>query len=309
MLKRVFRRIAERLQKRYQVEVIDYETLSRSRRYMIQPLGVILASVAVLLVVVIGTGAIFVFTPGLHRLIPNYKDPDLIQARMDSLLAVVIAAEERQDIYDAYARSLRQVTGMEDTSDFDEGRIQELMATQEANLPMMPRTAPDANLAAAPVPAETTITQIETVYVAAASREPVPVSTSPPGPAVWLQKLFQPVEGQVLREYNAAALHYGVDIVAEENTLIRAAADGFVVLSEYSDNNGWVIGIATEGDIVTFYKHNSRLLKDVGSYVYAGEPIAVIGNSGENSSGMHLHFELWHNGKPIDPAQYLALTN
>ena len=297
----------ERMRKRYRVELIDELTLSQSRQFSLRPVTVAVSAILALILVVVGTGALFVMTPTLHRLIPNYEDPDLMQARKDSLLEVVMAAEARLEIYEAYSLSLRQVAGLEDSSmAFDSSQMEALMVDQEANLPttpMLPSPEPSLSTgyAGQVLP--------ETVYISSEAKEnfssrPLPQMSSSKGE--WLQKLFVPLEGEMQKGYNETSLHYGVDIVAEENTLIRSAADGFVVLSEYSDKNGWVIGVATEGDIVTFYKHNSRLLKNAGTYVYAGEPIAVIGNSGENSSGMHLHFELWHKGRPVDPADYVA---
>jgi murein DD-endopeptidase MepM/ murein hydrolase activator NlpD len=123
-----------------------------------------------------------------------------------------------------------------------------------------------------------------------------------------LKRLFMPLQGEIRNPYNEANGHYGVDIVAPENTMINAATAGFVILAEYSNENGWVIAIAGQQGITTFYKHNSRLLKKAGTYVRAGEPIAVIGNSGENSTGMHLHFEIWQEGRPLDPADYIQFN-
>lgn len=309
MLKRIYWQLAERLRKRYRVELIDDETLSQSRQFFLRPITVAITSILALILVVAGTGALFVFTPKLHRLIPNYEDPEVMQARKDSLLEVVKSAEGRLEIYEAYSQSLRNVAGVEDQElDFDSTQMEALMEDQEAYLPeSMPQPSPD------PAIQNDYSGQIvpETVYVTRPAQEISSTAVLPQmstSQVEWLQKLFVPLTGEIKRGYNESGRHYGVDIVAEENTLIRASADGFVVLSEYSDKNGWVIGVATEGDIVTFYKHNSRLLKDAGTYVYAGETIAVIGNSGENSSGMHLHFELWHDGKPVNPQDYLEFT-
>ncbi len=298
--------MAERMRKRYRVELIDDETLSQSRQFFLRPLSVIVTSALLLILIVAGTGTLFIFTPKLHQLIPNYEDPEVMQARKDSLLEVVKSAEDRLEIYEAYSRSLRQVAGLETANQmsFDSSQLQTIMEDQEAHLPANPQPSPD--------PAVNTTyalpAVVETVYVNQAVQEKNSRSSVAERPSFqleWLQKLFIPLSGEMKQGYIESRRHYGVDIVAEENTLIRAAADGFVILSEYSDKNGWVIGVATEGDIVTFYKHNSRLLKDAGTYVYAGEPIAVIGNSGENSSGMHLHFELWIDGRPVDPLTYL----
>ncbi len=322
MLKKLYQGLLERMRKRYRVELIDDETLSQSRQFFLRPMSLALAGTVVLVLVVLGTSTLFVLTPALHSLIPNYEDPAVIQARKDSLLEVVKSTEARLEIYEAYSRSLRQVAGLKTGEmDFDSSQVGVLEADQQTYLhvdngaPAEPQPSPEAGLefqeTQVPYEAATGQSRVETVYVnrpVAENFSDRPARQREENPGEWLQKLFLPLQGEMQRGYNPGGLHYGVDIVAGENTLIRAAADGFVILSEYSDNNGWVIGIATKGDIVTFYKHNSRLLKTAGTYVYAGEPVAVIGNSGENSSGMHLHFELWYAGKPVDPANYLAFS-
>jgi murein DD-endopeptidase MepM/ murein hydrolase activator NlpD len=121
-----------------------------------------------------------------------------------------------------------------------------------------------------------------------------------------LLNLYKPVKGYVRNPFSRSEKHYGIDIVSDENATVFSATDGFVIFAEYSDTDGHVIGVANKSDVVTFYKHNSSLLKKVGSPVLAGEAIAIIGNSGENSSGPHLHFELWFQGVPVDPMDYYA---
>ena len=98
--------------------------------------------------------------------------------------------------------------------------------------------------------------------------------------------------------------HYGVDIAAREKAFVRAATAGTVIFAEYSDRDGHVIGITSSDEVVTFYKHNSKLLKGVGQSVSPGEVIAVVGNSGENTNGPHLHFEVWRKGIAVDPLDY-----
>jgi murein DD-endopeptidase MepM/ murein hydrolase activator NlpD len=120
-----------------------------------------------------------------------------------------------------------------------------------------------------------------------------------------LDHLFSPLDGTLNNPFNPDKRHYGVDIVADENAMIHAATDGTVFISEYSEDNGWVIGVSGPDDVMTFYKHNSRLLKGAGTYVRSGEPIAVIGNTGENTSGTHLHFELWQHGRALNPEDHL----
>jgi murein DD-endopeptidase MepM/ murein hydrolase activator NlpD len=117
---------------------------------------------------------------------------------------------------------------------------------------------------------------------------------------------FTPIKGIISNSFNANEKHFGVDIVAKENELIKATMDGTVILATWSSETGHTITIQHNNHIVSVYKHNSMLLKKVGNSVKAGEPIAIIGNSGEHTSGPHLHFELWNNGIPIDPQDYIS---
>ncbi|MFN5183059.1 MAG: M23 family metallopeptidase [Bacteroidota bacterium] len=117
---------------------------------------------------------------------------------------------------------------------------------------------------------------------------------------------FTPVKGMVTNSFNLAQGHYGVDIAGKENEIIKATMDGTVVSAGYSTSDGYVIQLQHSNNIISIYKHNSDLTKKVGDYVKAGEPVAIIGNTGESSNGMHLHFELWFNGNPLNPQDYVV---
>lgn len=116
---------------------------------------------------------------------------------------------------------------------------------------------------------------------------------------------FVPVQGLVTNSFNPATEHFGVDLVSEPNAVIKAVMDGTVIFSEWTIQTGYVLFIQHDADLITAYKHNSVLLKSKGDPVKAGEAIAIIGNTGELSTGPHLHFELWHNGSPLDPELYI----
>lgn len=116
---------------------------------------------------------------------------------------------------------------------------------------------------------------------------------------------FVPLKGVITNHFNAAADHFGVDLVSGPNSRISAILDGTVIFSDWTLETGYVIHIQHSTDLISVYKHNSELLKNQGDRVKAGETIAIIGNSGELSTGPHLHFELWHSGSPLDPEQYI----
>ncbi len=117
---------------------------------------------------------------------------------------------------------------------------------------------------------------------------------------------FTPVKGMVTASFNSAQEHYGVDIAAKENEPIKAALDGTVLFAGWTSETGNTIQVQHSNNLVSAYKHCSVLMKKAGQYVKAGEAIAVIGNSGEQTTGPHLHFELWYNGTAIDPQEYMV---
>ncbi len=117
---------------------------------------------------------------------------------------------------------------------------------------------------------------------------------------------YIPVKGLITNKFDARKEHYGVDLVGQPNSRISAVLAGTVLFSGWTLETGNVIYIQHENNLTSAYKHNAELLKRTGEAVKAGEAIAIIGNSGELSTGPHLHFELWYNGKPVDPMNYIV---
>lgn len=114
-----------------------------------------------------------------------------------------------------------------------------------------------------------------------------------------------PLSGEISAGFMPDKAHFGVDVLAPKNTAIKSTMDGVVIQSDWTLETGNTIGIQHANNIITFYKHNAVLLKKVGSKVKAGEAVAIIGNSGTLSDGPHLHFELWHRGRPLNPVDYI----
>lgn len=119
---------------------------------------------------------------------------------------------------------------------------------------------------------------------------------------------FTPVKGIITNSFNAMENHYGVDIVASPNEVVKATLDGTVILTSWTLETGYIIQIQHQNNLVSVYKHNSNFLKKTGNQVKAGDAIAILGNSGELSTGPHLHFELWYNGKPLNPEDYIIFN-
>lgn len=118
--------------------------------------------------------------------------------------------------------------------------------------------------------------------------------------------LFKPVNGTIFSAFNPKEGHYGIDLVAPKDDPVKSVLDGTVIAASFTADDGNIISIQHANNLISVYKHNSVLLRKVGDMVKAGESIAFIGDSGENSEGPHLHFELWENGAPVNPTQYLS---
>ena len=116
---------------------------------------------------------------------------------------------------------------------------------------------------------------------------------------------FPPLHGEISGKFNPENGHLGIDITGPESEPVLATLGGTVILSSWTSETGYVIQIMHENNLVSVYKHNSVLLHKVGDRVETGEPIAIIGNTGELSNGPHLHFELWFEGKPMNPEDFI----
>jgi murein DD-endopeptidase MepM/ murein hydrolase activator NlpD len=118
---------------------------------------------------------------------------------------------------------------------------------------------------------------------------------------------FVPVKGVISNHFDSRADHFGVDLVSDPNAMISAVLQGTVIFSGWTLETGYVIYLQHSNNLISVYKHNAELLKNAGDVINAGEAIAIIGNTGELSSGPHLHFELWHEGSPLNPEEYIDL--
>ena len=117
--------------------------------------------------------------------------------------------------------------------------------------------------------------------------------------------LTSPISGNITGNYDAKNKHFAIDIATVEGTPVKAVADGTVIFSEWTSTTGNVIIIEHENQLISVYKHNASSTKEQGDFVESGEVIANSGSTGELSSGPHLHFELWYNGYPVNPTDFI----
>ena len=117
---------------------------------------------------------------------------------------------------------------------------------------------------------------------------------------------FRPTRGMVSSGFDANQKHFGIDIAASPNESVLATLDGTVILATYTADTGYVIQVQHSQNLISVYKHCGSLLKKVGDSVKAGEAIALVGNTGEKTTGPHLHFEIWNRGQALDPSKYIV---
>ena len=117
---------------------------------------------------------------------------------------------------------------------------------------------------------------------------------------------YSPIRGVISSNFNAQEQHYAVDIAVKQNEPVRSTLSGHVVFSSYTPETGYVVIVQHSNNLLSLYKHCASIIKKVGSFVRSGDVIAFAGNTGSLTTGPHLHFELWHNGNPVNPTDYIA---
>lgn len=256
-----------------------------------------LAIIVLFGVVAIGGVSIFamIYTPLGELILPSYFSTQAEQLQKVRVLETKVDAVQSQLTYlAAYNLKLREALG--DTGEFDTnsspGQQPAAFGTVVQSVPGPPEESALGS---------TTPEQMPTgINVNFASERGVAGSIFP---------LAMPVQGFVTRGVNYATQHYGIDISAQEGEPIVAPAPGEVVFSDWTLTGGNTLMIAHPGNFMTIYKHCERILVPVGAKVSRGEAIALVGSTGTTSTGPHLHFELWHDGKNLNPENYLLTKN
>lgn len=296
MVKKFVQKLIHTLSRKYRVDFLDAETLSGSQTFSVRPILWIGGFIALFLGVIAGTASLIWYTPAIRTQIPGYTNPKneekllVMQSTLDTLKKEIVQRDE-------FIQSLQN-------------------ATTISGQPLTPSTEPTP----AKDPKQTDVNAkhslSEVPKITPQNDEKTNVKPSP-GDGLGKQgkvskkeimgigAVVRPVVGLIREDFSPAKGHLGIDIVTSENQSVLAATGGVVIMADYSESDGHVIGISSSNGVITIYKHNSRILKRKGAFVNAGEPIAIVGNTGENTTGPHLHFEMWYQGEPLNPRDYV----
>ncbi len=289
-----WRRLRTKSRSEYQLVVRNTQNYDAVGTYKLTPLNVYLAVSTVFLVVAALVYLLIAFTP-LREYIPGYGkvvQREQLQELRASLTELTTLVED-QNLYIENLK--RTVLGEAITADSIDAR--DALVNREKVIPLPPSES-EIQLRR----------EMEEERQGGAVRTTAVLPPSPGSEAVSLAQVYlvAPVNGEISAAFNLTSEHTGVDILAPQNTAIKATRAGIVFMSEFTNANGNVIGIQHDHNLISFYKHNSQLLKQVGDRVLAGEAIAIIGNTGTQSTGPHLHFELWYEGLVVDPREYIS---
>jgi murein DD-endopeptidase MepM/ murein hydrolase activator NlpD len=294
------RTLMEKLRDKYRLVIMNDETFEEVTSLRLSPLNVYIFLSSLIVGTAFLVVLLIVYTP-LKQYIPGYGDFQR-NNEIAALTTKVRELEQEMEAHRRYNDNMRKLL-VGDLSDMNKEAVMRTDTSKSGgknaaanNAEPVTRIEEDDKLRAA----------VERGGVTAGNTEPVALSAIGPRETPLEQLFFMPpVSGELTAGFNPAKDHYGVDVAAPRNTAVKAASDGVVISSGYTVETGYSIAIQHPNNVVTMYKHNSVLLKKAGSAVKAGEAIAIIGNSGETSSGPHLHFELWYKGRAVNPNDYI----
>jgi len=276
----------EKLRDKYRLIIYNDNTFEEVWFMRLSRLNLISLTSLLFIAIVAGLFAIIAYT-GIRELIPGYPDGNMRRAiitnaiRLDSL-------ENEIRIRDQYFATLNALVAGEEPDNMiamgdtaaEVGDIQFSTSVEDSILRMQ-------------------IEEEEQYNLLVMDQDDFPSGL----PGI---HFFAPLRGMVTNSFNASENHFGTDVVAAPNEVVKATLDGTVILASWTVETGYVLQIQHKNNLISVYKHNAELLKKVGNVVKAGDAIAIIGNSGELTTGPHLHFEIWHNGTPVDPEQFIV---
>ena len=280
------RKIFKKLKNKYRLVILNDASFEERFSYRLSTLNIVTLLISGAVLIMLTVSLVIVFTP-LREYIPGYTDVSLRQD-LTNMVLKSDSLERKLQQNNIYLENITAILKGEEPS-LKDTVIKEVPVSGESLDPSK-KSLEDSLLR--------DYVEREDFYSLNASSE----STAPSPTKLYF---FTPLKGTLTEEYNLAQKHYGVDIVAPKNEAVKATLDGTVIFAEWTVETGYVIQLQHKNNLSSIYKHNSVLLKSTGDVIKAGEAIAIVGNSGELTSGPHLHFELWQDGVSLNPVNYI----
>ena len=289
MKKEISRRekIKKKLLSRYRLVILNEESFEEQLYFRLTRLNVIIICTFIFALLFTGTIALVSYTP-IKEYIPGYASTKMRKQAVEN-------AYKLDSLLNAYRQSKQQLgairkvlTGEVDIEELKESTLRGDTQSQGQRT-ISKRSKQDSIL-------RSIVEQEDKYSVALTENSKVDFV------------LYPPATGSLSQAFDPVNKHYAVDIVLNENAPIKAVAEGTVIFSEWTADTGYVIIIEHPYGLISAYKHNASLSKSQGETVIAGEVIATAGNTGEFSTGYHLHFELWSDGFPMNPENFIDFS-
>lgn len=277
------KKIKKKLLHKYRLVVLNEDTFEERFSFKLNRLNVFVLSILSAFFLIAITTIIIAFSP-LREYIPGYSSTAL-KKKATTLTFQVDSLQQAIRVNDQYITSIKKVlTGDVKTVSFNK----------------------DSIVRAAQLEADSLDLQASQLDLALREKVATEDKYNPLTDNAVEDFIFStPVKGTISDGYNPKDKHFAVDVVTVKDSPIKAAADGTVVFAEWNADTGYVILIKHSNNFISVYKHNASLLKEQGDLVNAGEVIATAGSTGDLSTGPHLHFELWMDGVPMDPTNFI----
>jgi murein DD-endopeptidase MepM/ murein hydrolase activator NlpD len=276
----------QRLRHRYRLVIMNDDTFEENLSLRLTPLGFLILLGAITIVMTMLVTSLIAFTP-LREYIPGYADVGM-RRQLITMALKSDSIEQALIERNAFTENINNLLRGNVKSDSSQNRPDKSKEYEKLNIGS---SASENKLKQ----------QIESQ-----DQYSLAYGTESNKSGISNFFFFSPIKGIISSSFNSGEQHYGIDVLGPENESIKSTLDGTVILSTWTAETGYTISVQHSNNLVSVYKHNSVLLKKAGDFVKAGDPIAIIGNSGEQTTGPHLHFELWYNGNPIDPQDYMV---
>ena len=280
-------KLIHRLRNRYRLSIIHDETFQERFSIRLTPLNVILGVLGLFLVSGGIVYSLVAFTPLRQHMIPGYLSDNYREAAV-------------------YSRT--QVDSLKDVTTQQGRYIQDLRVVLQGGVVPTPH-ADTTSAGARPGDLEFEMIEEDSLLRERVDQEPalgLDFESSRSVTTLENLLLFRPLEGTLTGRFDSRIRHFGVDVVAPANSVVKAVKEGTVFFAGFTIEGGHEIHVQHANNVVSVYKHNSKLFNQTGDRVETGESVAVVGNTGGHTDGPHLHFELWIEGVPVDPEDYLA---
>ncbi|MCZ2442367.1 MAG: M23 family metallopeptidase [Flavobacteriales bacterium] len=283
--KKKYKDFWRRFRTKYRVQIISEEHFEEKATWRLSAMNIVIGLSVVMILMIFLTIYLVAFT-NLREYIPGYADSQT-KRKLVELAAVSDSLEKKSLAMDRFLVNLRLFI---EGKDMPDSMMYEMDTTRNYSSIEYVHSKDDSIL-------RQEVAEADRYNLASTSRSDAGSLTG--------ILFFTPLRGAVTQNFDKELGHIGVDIASKKNEAVKAVLNGTVVLSTWTSDAGYVMVVQHADQLISVYKHNAVLLKKTGALVKSGEPIAIIGNSGQHTTGPHLHFELWHKGIPMNPERFM----